>query len=91
MDLYIFLDKCEYIEDAQIKIILIFLRTKFVDFLKMNPHFKISNRFINIFLGKILTFFEKLTDVVRNIHNIQYNNQLTDNETSNINNLKPNK
>ena len=89
VDLYIFLDKCEYIEDAQIKIILIFLRTKFVDFLKMNPHFKISNRFINIFLGKILTFFEKLTDVVRNIHNIQYNNQLTDNETSNINNLKP--
>jgi hypothetical protein len=88
VDLYIFLDKCEYIDDTQIKIILIFLRTSFVDFLQTTPHFKVSNRFINIFLGKILTSFDTLTGVVRNIHNIQHN-QLTENENPNIHSLKP--
>jgi len=89
VDLYIFLDKCEYVEDTQIKIILIFLRTSFVDFLQITPHFKVSNRFINIFLGKITAIFDNLTRTVRNIHNIQHNNQLTDSEIPYIRRLKP--
>jgi hypothetical protein len=89
VNLYIFLDKCEYIEDTQIKIILIFLRTSFIDFLKMTPNFKVSRRFINIFLGKIITTFDKLTGIVKNIHNIQHDNQLTESETPYIHSLKP--
>ena len=57
--------------------------------MQTTPSFKISNRFINIFLGKILISFDKLTGVVRNIHNIQHNNQLADNENPDIHSLKP--